>query len=119
VFTESSTVNGLLNLEIKLSKTLITTDYTKKHVVPAEAHYCPEYFVMPAEAGIQRLRSLDSSQKHAGMTVSERLFEFKSICSLTMSKAAWYARMRHVRDYYSGQQCVEAGIQRLTSLGSG
>jgi len=47
------------------------------------------------------------------MTVSERLFEFKSIFSLTMSKAAWYARMRHVRDYYSGQQCAEAGIQCL------
>ena len=47
------------------------------------------------------------------MTVSERLFEFKSIGRLTMSKAAWYARMRHVRDYYSGQQCAEAGIQRL------
>jgi hypothetical protein len=65
---------------------------------------------MPAEAGIQRLKSLDSSQKHAGMTVSERLFEFKSIFSLTMSKAAWYARMRHVRDYYSGQQCAFAGM---------
>jgi hypothetical protein len=64
---------------------------------------------MPAEAGIQRLKSLDSSQKHAGMTVSERLFEFKSIGSLIISKAAWYASMRHVRDYYSGQQCVCAG----------
>ena len=67
---------------------------------------------MPAEAGIQRLKSLDSSQKHAGMTVSERLFEFKSIFSLTMSKAAWYARMRHVRDYYSGQQCAFAEMTR-------
>jgi hypothetical protein len=58
---------------------------------------------VPAEAGIQRLRSLDSSQKHAGMTVSERLFKFKSIGILTMSKAAWYASMRLVRDYHSGQ----------------
>ena len=65
---------------------------------------------MPAEAGIQRLKSLDSSQKHAGMTVSERLFEFKSIGILTMSKAAWYARMRHVSDYYPGQQCAKAGM---------
>ena len=47
------------------------------------------------------------------MTVSERLFEFKSIGSLTMSKAAWYARMRHVRDYYSGQQCAFAGMTRM------
>jgi hypothetical protein len=83
---------------------------TQSHWIPAFAHCCPEYFVMPAEAGIQRLKSLDSSQKHAGMTVSERLFEFKSIGSLTMSKAAWYARMRHVRDYYSGQQCTFAGM---------
>jgi hypothetical protein len=65
---------------------------------------------MPAEAGIQRLKSLASSQKHAGMTVSERLFEFKSICSLTMSKAASDARMRHVRGYYSGQQFAFAGM---------
>jgi hypothetical protein len=45
-------------------------------------------FVVPAEAGIQRLKSLDSSQKHAGMTVSERLFELKSNGSLTMNKSA-------------------------------
>jgi hypothetical protein len=44
------------------------------------------------------------------MTVSERLFEFKSIGNLTMSKAAWYASMRYVRDYYSGQHCVFAGM---------
>jgi len=75
---------------------------------PASAHCCPEYFVMPAEAGIQRLKSLDSSQKHAGMTVSDGLFEFKSIFCLTMSKATWYARKRHVDDYYSGQQCASA-----------
>ena len=67
-------------------------------------------YVMPAEAGIQCLKSLDSSQKHAGMTVSERLFEFKSIFSLTMSKTVWYARMRHVRDYYYGQQCANVGM---------
>jgi len=61
-------------------------------------------------ASLIEAKTLDSSQKHAGMTVSERLFEFKSICSLTMSKAAWYARMRHVRDYYSGQQYAFAGM---------
>jgi hypothetical protein len=44
------------------------------------------------------------------MTVSEKYFEFKSIYSLTMSKAARHARMRHVRDNYSGQQCAKAGI---------
>ena len=33
----------------------------KRHWIPASAHYCPEYFVMPAEAGIQRLKSLDYS----------------------------------------------------------
>jgi hypothetical protein len=71
---------------------------------------------MPAEAGIQRLKSLDSSQKHAGMTVSERLFEFKSIGSLIISKAAWYASMRHVRDYYSGQQCASAGMTVLDDV---
>ena len=47
------------------------------------------------------------------MTVSERLFKFKSIDSLTMSKAAWYASMRHVRDYYSGQQCAQAGLNSI------
>jgi len=36
--------------------------------------------VMPAEAGIQRLKSLDSGYKHAGMTVFKRLFEFKPEC---------------------------------------
>jgi hypothetical protein len=46
------------------------------------------------------------------MTVSERLFKFNSIGSLTMSKAAWYASMRHVRDYYSGQQCAFTGMTR-------
>ena len=30
-------------------------------VIPAFAHYCQEYYVMPAEAGIQRLKSLDYS----------------------------------------------------------
>ncbi len=109
-------------------------------VMPAEAHCCPEYVRRACDkiawsdfertkcgpqgerqdacsnAGIQRLKSLDSSQKHAGMTVSERLFEFKSIDNLTMSKPTWYASMRHVCDYYSGQQCAEAGIQRLKPL---
>ena len=27
-----------------------------------------------------------------------------------MSKVAWYISMRHVRDYYSGQQCGSAGL---------
>ncbi len=45
---------------------------------------------MPAEAGIHCLKSLDSGQKHAGMTMFARLFEFKSIGSFTTSKAVWY-----------------------------
>jgi hypothetical protein len=31
---------------------------------------------MPAEAGIQRLKSLDSGQNHAGMTALKRLYKF-------------------------------------------
>ena len=40
-----------------------------------------EMFVVPAEAGIQRLKSLDPGQIHAGMTIVERMPEFKSHAS--------------------------------------
>ena len=36
------------------------------HRVGTDNH---EMFVVPAEAGIQRLKSLDPGQKHAGMTI--------------------------------------------------
>ena len=36
------------------------------HGVRTDNH---EMFVVPAEAGIQRLKSLDPGQKHAGMTI--------------------------------------------------
>ena len=36
------------------------------HGVGTDNH---EMFVVPAEAGIQRLKSLDPGQKHAGMTI--------------------------------------------------
>ena len=63
--------------------------------------------VTPVKAGIQRLKSLDPGQKNAGMTMFEKLLEFKSIGSFATSKAVWYGSMRLVRDEYSGQQCIQ------------